>query len=193
VLIKVLKKEKALWTQVGTGGGGFGGGSGASTPAAEIVHFNDAMKKFELDRVYYGGANAALVVDAIKDVKARMVMPAEESTFEPYTRFRLNGAEELRRAGVSVAFVPNADTPDGYKNWLYKAGQMVRYGFPAKDALRALTLTPAEFLGLADQVGSLAAGREADILFLDGPPFDVSTKVRNVMIAGELVPMEEGQ
>jgi amidohydrolase family protein len=188
ILASVLKKEKKLVTQFG-GGGGFGGGGTA--PAPEVVHFTDAMKKFELDRVYVGGANLALVEERVSDAKAAVLMPAEESAYEPFTRIRLNGAAELHAAGVKVGFLPTADTRDGYQDWLHKVGEMVRYGFPAKDALRAVTLTPAEILGMADRIGSLAKDRDADILFLEGSPLDASAKVRHVMIGGEL--QEEDQ
>jgi imidazolonepropionase-like amidohydrolase len=188
-LVKVLKKEKKLVTQLGGAAGpfGFGGGTGAAAPAAELVHFQDAMKKFDIDRLVTGGANLALVADRVKEMKALALVTAEENSLEPYTRNRLNGAEELRRAGIKVGFLPTAESRDAYQNWLYKAGEMVKMGFPEKEALRAVTLTPAEYLGMGEQVGSLAAGRDADILFLDGAPFDASTKPVHVMIGGELV------
>lgn len=195
VLIRVLKKEMALWTQLGgvTPGGysGFGGSAGATTPAPEILHLGDALKKFDVNRVYFGGANAALALDAIRAVKAAVVLPAEENTFEPFTRNWINGAEELRRAGVKVALLPNGDSRDAYRNWLYKTGQMVRFGFPEAEAIRAVTLTPAELLGVSDRVGALTTGKDADILFLDGAPFEVSSKIRRVMIAGHLMPEDE--
>ena len=190
-LVKVLKKEKKLVTQLGAaGGGGFGGASGVAAPAAEVVHYQDAMKKFDIDRIFTGGANLALVVDRLKELKVTVLMPTEETSFEPYTRIRLNGAEELHRAGIKVGFLPNGESRDAYQHWLYKTGQMVKMGFPEKEALRAITLIPAEYLGMGDQVGSLATGREADILFIDGAPFDASTKVVHVMIGGEM--LEEG-
>jgi imidazolonepropionase-like amidohydrolase len=180
---EVLMKEKKLMTQMG-GAGGFGG---ATSPAPEVLHFTDALKKFELDRIYSGGPNFALVTDQLRDANAVVVMAAEENAFEPYTRNRLNGPEELRRAGVKVALLPQGDTRDGYENWLHKTGELVRYGLPEKDALRSVTLTPAEFLGMGSEIGALAPGHEADILFLDGPPFDATTRVRRVMIGGELM------
>jgi imidazolonepropionase-like amidohydrolase len=92
-----------------------------------------------------------------------------------------------------VGFIPSGtiDTRDNYNNWLFKTGEMVKMGFPEKEALRAVTAIPAEILGMGDRAGALAIGHDADILFLDGAPFDASTQIRHVMIAGELVPEEE--
>jgi imidazolonepropionase-like amidohydrolase len=55
------------------------------------------------------------------------------------------------------------------------------------DVLRAVTLTPAEILGVADRLGSLQPGKDADVVLLDGPPLSVKTWVRKVWVRGELV------
>lgn len=54
-------------------------------------------------------------------------------------------------------------------------------------ALRAITIHPAEHLGIADRVGSLEVGKDADIVMTDGCPFDVQTKVCHVWINGKEV------
>jgi len=186
-VVKVLKKEKKLFVQIGGGFGGFGGGTG---PAADILHFHEATKKHDFDRIYSATSAMFLVVNHLVDVKASAFLPSDMS-FEPNTRNRVNAPDELRRAGIKVGLLPIGETADAYKNWLFKVGELVKMGFPEKEALRAITLTPAEVLGLGDQIGSLAPGREADIVFFDGNIFDASTKIRAVMIAGEFVPEDE--
>ena len=52
------------------------------------------------------------------------------------------------------------------------------------DALRAVTLTPAELFGLSDHIGSLQAGRDANVVVWSGDPFEFSTQVEHVFIKG---------
>ncbi|MFN0205958.1 MAG: amidohydrolase family protein [Planctomycetota bacterium] len=188
-VIKVLKKEKKLFVQIGQIGGlgGFGGGTSA---AADILHFHEATKKHDFERIYSASSAMFLVANHLADVKAGAILLTDMS-FEPNTRNRVNAPDELRRAGIKVGLLPIAESRDAYKNWLFKVGELVKMGFPEKEALRAMTLVPAELLGLGDQIGSLAPGREADIVFFDGNIFDASTKIRAVMIAGEFVPEDE--
>jgi imidazolonepropionase-like amidohydrolase len=67
----------------------------------------------------------------------------------------------------------------------------VRHGLGADDALRGLTAGPAKFLGLDGAIGSLAVGKDADLVVLSGPPFELSTRVLAVMIDGEWVYQEK--
>ena len=54
-------------------------------------------------------------------------------------------------------------------------------------ALKAITINPAEHIGVADRVGSLEEGKDADLVITDGSPFEVSTTVRRVLIGGKTV------
>ena len=53
------------------------------------------------------------------------------------------------------------------------------------DALRAITINPAEHIGIADRVGSLEEGKDADIVIMVGTPFDVDSKIQHVLIDGK--------
>ena len=61
------------------------------------------------------------------------------------------------------------------------------HGMNENQALRAVTLTPAEILGVADHIGSLDVGKDADIVILSGHPLDSFTRVDMVLIQGETV------
>jgi imidazolonepropionase-like amidohydrolase len=63
----------------------------------------------------------------------------------------------------------------------------VRHGASPAEALRAVTLTPAEILGVADRMGSLEKGKDANLVVLSGEPHDVTTRVEKVMIDGRWV------
>lgn len=67
------------------------------------------------------------------------------------------------------------------------AGLAVKDGMDEMEALKAITIIPAEVLGIKDRVGSLEVGKDADIAIFDGHPFDVTSKSEYVLINGEIV------
>jgi imidazolonepropionase-like amidohydrolase len=89
---------------------------------------------------------------------------------------------------VQVVIVGNSDTEDvgafNVRNLGQDAGTAVANGLPWDDALRAVTLAPAELFGLADRVGSLAVGREANVVVWSGDPFELSTRAEHVLVRG---------
>ena len=67
------------------------------------------------------------------------------------------------------------------------AGYLVGRGLDEKRALRAITITPARILGVDARVGSIRPGKDADLVFYDGHPFDLAARVRRVMVDGATV------
>jgi imidazolonepropionase-like amidohydrolase len=103
---------------------------------------------------------------------------------------RQENAGLLRRAGVRVALVATSGsdvTRFNARNLKYEAGNAVAYGMTYDDALRAVTLTPAELFGVSDRIGSLQAGRDANVVVWSGDPFEFSTRVEHVLIRGREV------
>jgi imidazolonepropionase-like amidohydrolase len=96
-------------------------------------------------------------------------------------------AAELARAGVTVAII--SDHPFVPIQYLPLCGGLaVREGLDADTALRALTLTPAEILAVADRVGSLEVGKDADLALYRGHPFyDVQARCIMTFINGQIV------
>ena len=66
-------------------------------------------------------------------------------------------------------------------------------GMERDTALRAITLTPAEILGVANRIGSLEVGKDADIVLLSGHPLDALSRVEMVLVDGEIVFERNGQ
>lgn len=98
----------------------------------------------------------------------------------------LQTAGILAKAGCKVSVI--SDHPFHPIQFLSTAAAMCwANGMPEEDALRAITLTPAETLGVQDRVGSLDAGKDADFAIWSGHPFKVRSKVEKVFIAGEKV------
>ena len=92
----------------------------------------------------------------------------------------------LAKAGCHVSIITDAPViPQKYLPLC--AGLAVQAGMDPFDALKAITIHPAEHIGVADRVGSLEVGKDADIVITDGCPFEVSTHVKAVFINGEQV------
>jgi hypothetical protein len=105
----------------------------------------------------------------------------------PYTVTRYNLAGELSLAGCKVAVLPTSDSPSALKELRVRLANLVRAGLSREDALKAVTLYPAQLLGLEDRLGSIEKGKDADLIFLDGDPLSPGTEVRRVMTFGEIV------
>lgn len=99
---------------------------------------------------------------------------------------------ELRKRGVKIAFSSLGGSGD-VRNLPYAVGYAVAYGLPYDEALKAITLNPAEMFGLADSLGSLDVGKTANVVVANGDPLDVRTSVKQVFIDGEAVPMVSRQ
>ena len=67
-----------------------------------------------------------------------------------------------------------------------EAGNAVAYGLPWDEALRAITLGPAEAFGVADRLGSLGAGKSANVVVWSGDPFEFGSRAERVYIRGVL-------
>ena len=142
----------------------------------------------QLDLVLHHGSEGFKVADVVADAGVPVAINVldtpggKEETLER----RLSNPAELAEKGVTVAII--TDDPVQDSRLLYRsAGLAVRGGLSPEDALRALTLTPAELLGMADQTGSLTVGKEADLVVLSGPPLSVWSLVEQTWVDGEVV------
>jgi imidazolonepropionase-like amidohydrolase len=112
-------------------------------------------------------------------------LPADED--EPYDApFTL--ARDLAAAGIKVA-IATFNSADS-RTLPYEAGNAVAFGLPWEEGLRAITLYPAQILGIADRVGSIEPGKLANLIVTTGDPLEITTHVRHVFIRGQPVPLE---
>jgi imidazolonepropionase-like amidohydrolase len=89
---------------------------------------------------------------------------------------------------VKVAF--GTDEVSNVRNLPYHAARSAAYGLPREAALRGVTLTTAEVLGMEDQLGSIDVGKRADLIVTTGDPLQIVTQVEQAFIAGEEVSLE---
>jgi len=100
---------------------------------------------------------------------------------------------ELQKRGVKIALATAGRDMGGSRNLPYAAGIAVAYGLPYDEALKAITLNPAEMFGLGDKLGSLDVGKTANVVVANGDPLEVRTSVKQVFIEGNAVPMVSRQ
>ncbi len=99
----------------------------------------------------------------------------------------------MKRAGVKVAIRSQEDGNGNYRNLPYHAGFAVAYGMNKEDALKAITIVPAEIFGVSDKLGSIEVGKSANLFVCDGDIFETKTQVSHVFIAGWMMPMQSRQ
>ena len=114
--------------------------------------------------------------------------PNEDERYDAV--LRLPG--ELAKRGVKIAFASYGDT-HGVRNLPYQAGWAVAFGLPYDEALKAITLNPAEIWGVADQLGSLDVGKMGNVVVATGDPLDMKSDVKHVFIGGKEIPIMDRQ
>jgi imidazolonepropionase-like amidohydrolase len=159
-------------------------------------------EEFQLDLVIDGGAGAQSHQALLASRKVPVVLGQVSHPFvsndeipdrTDYPPVDEGTAAKLIAAGVKTAIASFSRAfgtlaPAGSSKWLLlDASIAAGYGLSESDVLRAVTLSPAEILGVSDRVGSLTTGKDADVLVLDGPPLSVKTWVERVYVNGELV------
>ena len=150
-------------------------------------------KEFNLRIVLNRLTHAGPVLDQIAAAKVPAIVgpiyekPKDDERYDE--TFRLPA--ELQRRGVKIAFA-SYETHQS-RNLPYAAGYAVAFGLPYEEALKAITLNPAEIWGVADRMGSLDVGKLANVVVANGDPLDVKTDVKHVFIAGREIPMQNRQ
>ncbi|MBL8981090.1 MAG: amidohydrolase family protein [Gemmatimonadetes bacterium] len=173
----------------------------ANTPG-DIRNAAQLAQEFNIDVIIDGGANAKAEIPLLASRRIPVVIgqvshpfvsneeipdKAEYPPIDESVPARLiNGGVKVAIATFSRAFGSLA--PAGSSKWLLlDAGIAAGYGLTEAQVLRAVTLTPAEILGVDARLGSLTVGKDADVLVLDGPPLSMKSWVERVYVNGELV------
>ena len=153
---------------------------------AELLHFWQVMEPFAefKPRITFVASPDVYKASAELGSRKARVLLRPLVAMAPFTRERINTAAELVKAGAEVAFAPISDAPDGLQGCLFRVAEMVKFGLPRDAALRAVTLVPAEIAGVEKRVGSIDAGKDADLLLFTGDPLSPQSRLREVYING---------
>lgn len=164
--------------------------------ASDYLHLIDVIDDEEIDWSLHVPLRDDIdlyeVCERIGDDERRIVLTSL-ITLQPSTRRERNLPAEFDRAGARVVLLPTSDSTAATESWIHDVGHLVTLGLDREAALAAITLEAAHVLGLADRIGSLEAGKDANIVLWDGDPFEPQTRVRSVMLDGEFVSGEEIQ
>lgn len=98
---------------------------------------------------------------------------------------------QLAKRGVKIAFA-SYDSHQA-RNLPYAAGYAVGFGLPPEEALKAMTINPAQMWGVEKDLGSLDVGKMGNVVVANGDPLDVKTDVKHVFIQGQEIPLVSKQ
>ena len=160
--------------------------------ASDIDAALKIAEEFKLKIMIGGGAEAWMLADRIAAAKVPVLTGAMNNIPGSFSSLgqRQENAGILRRAGVNVVLIGNGPgDPDtfGVRNIRQEAGNAVAYGMTWDDALRSITLGPAELFGVSDKVGSLQPGRDANVIIWSGDPFELRSMAERVFLRGKAV------
>ena len=179
-LVPVLKREMTALVEV--------------NKESDILAALKWIKTNNIKAILTGVAEGWRVADSIAHAGIAVItgpvlsMPSRDS--ERYDQAYKN-AGIMQKAGVKVAL--RTDETENVRNLPFNAGFAATYGMGKEEALKAVTIIPAEIFGVADQVGSIEEGKKANIFVSDGDPFEPATQIKYLFIDGWNVPLESRQ
>jgi imidazolonepropionase-like amidohydrolase len=154
---------------------------------ADIEAALELAEEYDLRLIIGGGAEAWQIAGRL----ASEGVPVMAGAMNNIPGFSALGARQenpglLRQAGVQVLLIGTGNDPLTFnvRNITQEAGNAVAYGMDWNEALRAITLAPAEVFGVADRIGTLRAGLDANVVVWSGDPFEFGTRAEQVFIRG---------
>ena len=155
--------------------------------ADDITSVIRIAEEFGVNVVWHHAAEGHRVAELIAEKEIPTVHgPAMRSGSWETREMSFKTAKVLHDAGVKIAITSNA-TSQAIRLIPLIAALYVKNGLPRDVALKAITIDPAEILGVADRVGSIEKGKDADLRVLSGDPLDIKTKVEMVLIEGKVL------
>jgi imidazolonepropionase-like amidohydrolase len=154
-------------------------------------------KEAQLKIVLVGGNDAWRLAPQLKESDTAVILgptttlpPRRDDAYDS----NWSNAAKLHEAGVRFCIASDgrgAETNE--RNVGYEAGMAAAYGLPKEEALKAVTLYPAQILGIADRVGTLEAGKAATLIVTTGDPLDLPTQVEVAFIDGRKIDLSNRQ
>jgi imidazolonepropionase-like amidohydrolase len=158
--------------------------------ASDIDAAMRLARDYNVKLMISSGAEAWMMADKIAAARIPVLTGAMNNIPAGFAALgqRQENAGLLRKAGVQVALIGNAGGGDeeafNVRNIKQEAGNAVSYGMTWDDALRAVTLAPAEVFGASDRVGALKPGLEGNVVVWSGDPFEFTTRAEHVFVRG---------
>ncbi len=142
-------------------------------------------EKERVKMVLVGGTDAIHAKDLLKEKNIPVIITSilklpshrDSDIDEPFTL-----PLKLYQAGIKYCIASTGAS--SVRNLPYHAAKAAAYGLPKEEALKAITLYPAEIIGVADRIGSLEKGKEATLMVTDGDPLEIITQIEKLFIQG---------
>lgn len=155
-----------------------------------VLRFADEQKLPKV--VLVGGEDAWRVADELRARDVAVItgeaLALPRRGYEPYDT-QMSAAAKLQAAGVRFCISDGGGSTNA-RNLGHQAAMAAAYGLPRDEALKSITLYPAQILGVADRLGSIEPGKVADLIVTDGDPLEITTQVEQVYINGKPTSME---
>ena len=141
--------------------------------------------------IIYGGYDAPYCVGLLKKHKVPVIVAGvyriprrrSDNYDDPYTL-----PARLFKAGIQFCIASSGRFgASNTRNLPYHAATATAYGLPQEEALKSITLYPAEILGIAEQVGSLDVGKDATLIITTGDPLEIPTQVKSAFVQGRQI------
>ena len=153
-----------------------------------VAKFVGEMK---VKAVILGGQEAWKAADDLKKYDIGVIytniydLPVRDD--DPYD-FLFEAPSKMQKAGIRFA-VSTGEGGGNVRDLPYQAALAGAYGLSKEDALKSVTLFPAQILGVADRLGSIETGKIANVVVTDGDILDARTNVKYVFIGGRMIPL----
>lgn len=150
------------------------------------------QKEFGFDLILDSASEAPMLLDDLKSAKVPVIVhPPMYRAWGEYENASFTTAAVLAKAGIPLAL------QGGYESYvpkarvvLFEAQVAAAHGLGDEGALRAITIDAARILGVADRVGSIEVGKDADLAMFDGNPLEYTTHCTGTLIQGREYPGE---
>ena len=152
------------------------------------IRFAEEMK---LKPIILGGEDAWKMASLLKEKQVPVILtsildlPSREDDF--YDTL-YESAAKLQQAGVRFC-ISSGDSGANVRNLPFYAGMAAAFGLPKTEALKAVTLYPAQIMNVADRLGSIDVGKMANLVVTDGDLLETRTHVRHLFIDGRRIPL----
>lgn len=148
-----------------------------------------ANEQDDLSFVFSGVSEGWRVAEQLAEAEIPVIATALVTTSrssDHYARPYQN-AGLMANAGVHVSL--STFNTENVRNLPFHAGYAATYGMGVEEALKAVTINPAEMWGVADKLGSIEVGKHANLFLVDGDPFETTSNIKDVFIRGYRIPM----
>lgn len=152
------------------------------------IKFAEEMK---LKPIIIGGADAWKITSLLKEKNVPVILTSvlslplrEDDAYDTL----YESAAKLQQAGVRFCISTGNDGPE-VRNLPYNAGMAAAFGLPKEEALKSVTLYPAQIMNVDDRLGSIEKGKIANLVVTDGDLLEARTHVRHLFIDGRHVPL----